>query len=215
MSIENKQEILEGARAVTSDDAELRERVRALVMKALVDHQTDPVAIREVMRDTLAGVGDGLVERGSQAGAALREAVLGMDEAVGRSVYSLQMAMEEAWGMGHRFAETDMKDTVDAVKSLEGDLLSSLKDASDKTQGWLKGEFADLGMHLARSGTDTGAQVRSVMEKLSGRMGSIVAGSGAETLATAEEARGRLASVASGILRGLADSIDTKQTKQQ
>jgi hypothetical protein len=32
-----------------------------------------------------------------------------------------------------------------------------------------------------------------------------------ESMATAEEARGRLADVASGILRGLADSIDAKR----
>lgn len=211
MSVENKQEILESVRAAAGDEAELRERIRGLVMKALVDHQTDPEAIRDVMRDTLAGVGDGLVERGNQASAALREAVRGMDEAVGRSVYAVQMAMEEAWGMGHRFAESDMKETVDAVKGLEDDLLSTLKEASDKTQGWLKGEFADLGTHLARTGTDTGAQVRAVMEKFGSQMGGITAGSMAESMATMQEAQGRLATVASGILRGLADSIDAKR----
>jgi hypothetical protein len=211
MSLENKQEIMESVRAAAGDDALLRERIRALVMNALVDHQTDPAAIRDVMRDTLAGVGDGLVDRGNQASAALREAVLGMDEAVGRSVYSLRMAMEEAWDMGHRFAETDMKDTVDAVKGLEDDLLSTLKEASDKTQGWLRGGFSDLSQHLSRTGTDTGTQVRAVVEKLSSRMGSIAVGSTAEALATAEVARGRLAAVASGILRGLADSIDAKR----
>lgn len=211
MSVDNKQEITDSVRAAADDEALLRERVRALVMKALVDHQADPAAMRDVMRDTLAGVGDGLVERGNQASTALREAVRGMDEAVGRSVYAVQMAMEEAWGMGHRFAATDMKDTVDAVKGLEEDLLTTIKEASDKTQGWLKGEFADLGMHLARTGTDTGTQVRAVMEKLNRSMVGIAAGSGADTLVTAEEARGRLSSVASGILRGLADSIDAKR----
>jgi gas vesicle protein len=211
MSIENKQEVIESVRATADDETQLRERVRALVMKALVDHQTDPAAIREIMRDTLAGVGDGLVERGNQASGALREAVRGMDEAVGRSVYSVQMAMEEAWGMGHRFADTDVKDTVESVKDLEKDLLSMLKEASDKTQGWLKGEFADLGSHLARTGTDTGAQVREVMEKLNSRMGGIARGSGADAVATAEEARARFSAVASGILRGLADSLDAKR----
>jgi hypothetical protein len=211
MPIENKQEVTESVRAMAEDEAHLRERVRALVMKALVDHQTDPAAIRDIMRDTLAGVGDGLWDRGNQASGALREAVGGMDEAVGRSVYALQMAMEEAWGMGHRFATSDMKDTMDAVKDLEGDLLSTIKEASDKTQGWLKGEFAEVGSHLARTGTDTGAQVRAVMEKLNSRMATIAVGSGAEAMATAEEARGRLSAVASGILRGLADSIDAKR----
>jgi hypothetical protein len=75
----------------------------------------------------------------------------------------------------------------------------------------LKGEFADLGVHLARTGTDTGMQVRAVMEKLSNRMGGIAVGTVAESQAAAAEARGRLATVASGILRGLADSIDAKR----
>lgn len=211
MSIENKEEVAENVRASADDAEQLREKVRALVMKALVDHQADPAAMREVMRDTLAGVGDGLVERGNQASAALREAVRGMDEAVGRSVYAVQMALEEAWGVGHRFAETDVKQTVDAVKDLEADLLSTIREAADKTQGWMKGEFADMGTHLARTGTDTGVQIRAVMEKLNSRVGGIAAGSMAETMATAQEAQNRLASVASGILRGLADSLDAKR----
>ncbi len=211
MSIENKEEVAENVRASADDAEQLREKVRALVMKALVDHQADPAAMREVMRDTLAGVGDGLVERGNQASAALREAVRGMDEAVGRSVYAVQMALEEAWGVGHRFAETDVKQTVDAVKDLEADLLSTIREAADKTQGWMKGEFADLGTHLARTGTDTGIQIRAVMEKLNSRVGGIAAGSMADTMATAQEAQNRLASVASGILRGLADSLDAKR----
>ena len=211
MSIENKEEVAENVRASADDAEQLREKVRALVMKALVDHQADPAAMREVMRDTLAGVGDGLVERGNQASAALREAVRGMDEAVGRSVYAVQMALEEAWGVGHRFAETDVKQTVDAVKDLEADLLSTIREAADKTQGWMKGEFADLGTHLARTGTDTGVQIRAVMEKLNSRVGGIAADSMAETMATAQEAQNRLASVASGILRGLADSLDAKR----
>ncbi len=211
MSLENKQELAENIRASADDVEQLREKVRALVMKALVEHQADPAAMREVMRDTLAGVGDGLVERGNQASAALREAVRGLDEAVGRSVYAVQMALEEAWGAGHRFAETDVKQTVEAMKDLEADLLSTIREAADKTQGWMKGEFADLGTHLARTGTDTGAQVRAVMEKLNSRMGGIAAGSMAETVVTAQEARNRLTSVASGILRGLADSLDAKR----
>jgi len=211
MSVENKKEVAEAVRASEGDEAQLREKVRALVMKALVDHQTDPAAIRDIMRDTLAGVGDGLMERGNQASGALKEAVVGLDEAVGRSVYSMQMAMEEAWGMGHKFAATDMKDTVEAVRNLEEDLLSTIKEASDKTQGWLKGEYADLGNHLARTGTDTGAQVRAVLEKLNSRMSGVMAGSMAESAATAAVARERFSAVASGILRGLADALDSKR----
>ena len=59
MSLENKKEIEESVRAAGTDENELRERIRGLVMKALVDHQADPAAIRDVMRDTVAGGGAG------------------------------------------------------------------------------------------------------------------------------------------------------------
>lgn len=210
MSIENKEEVAISVRSVSGNADRLREEVRTLVMKALVDNQANPAAMRDIMRDTLAGVGSGLLARGQQAGGALREAVRGMDEAVGRSVFALRMALEEARGMGHQLADSEVSDTVDSVRGLEEDLLSTIREASDKAEGWLKGEYADLRQHLARTGTDTGAQVRAVMEKLNNRMSGIAAGTVSETLATARDAKGRLAAVASGILRGLADGIDAR-----
>lgn len=214
MSVENKDELANDIRLLSDQmmdrDADLRRRVRDLVTRVLVRREIEPAQIRAVMNATLEGVGEGLRRRGDMAGSALKDAVGGLDEAVGRSVYALRMALEETRGEGRAFAETDVKITVEAVRELERDLLDTLKRAADHSQGWLKVELVNLRAHLQRTGTDTGTQVRSVLETLNNRLSAASAGSTRDARAAASETKERLAAVASGILRGLADAIDNQ-----
>jgi hypothetical protein len=215
MSIELNEKVISDVRAAASDDEGLRERVRALVMQALVERRADPSAVKSVLRSTLAGIDGGLAQRGVEAGGAVREAVKGLDEAVARSVYSIKMALEEAWGQGREFADSDVKDAVSSMQDLEEDLLLTLKNAADDSKSWLKAEFTDVRAHLSRTGTDTGAQVRDVMHRLNSRLASAASGSGADAMTAASVTRTRLSEVASGILRGLADALDVRAGKSK
>lgn len=210
MSFDKQEEIFDEVRAATDAEADLKERVRVIVMKAMIDREVAPAAIREVISATVDGVGEGLVARGAQAGTALRDAMQGMDEAVASCVHSLQMALEEAWGNGRQFADGDVRETVESMRSLEQDLLKTLRDAAEKSQGWLKSEFGEVLGHMQRTGTDTGARVKTVMESLNSRLVSSVAGYGKDARTAAEQSKARLSQVASGILRGLADALDAK-----
>ena len=211
MSMENKEQIGTAISAAMTQDQDLRERVRGMVIRALGEREWDRAEIRDVMRQSFAGVGEGMAQRGSQATDAAKEAVQGLDEAVGRSVYALQMALEEAWGQGRQFAETDLKDTVEAIKGLEDDLLGTLKDSAKNSQGWVKDAFTGLYDHLAHNGTDTGSQVKGALEVLGNRLGVAASGAGSELKEQAKESKERLSAVASGILRGLADSLDSRR----
>ncbi len=213
MYVELNEKVTSDVQAAASDDAGLRERVRILVMQALVERKTDPAAVKSVLRSALAGIDGGLAQRGVQAGGAVREAVKGMDEAVARSVYAVKLALEEAWGQGREFAESDVQDTVSSLQDLEDDLLLTVKNAADDSTSWLKSEFTDLAAHLARTGTDTGAQVRDVVSHLNSRLAAIAAGSGTDAKAAANTTKTRLSEVASGILRGLADALDARAGK--
>ena len=208
MSIENKQQIGSEISAAIAQDEDLRARVRGMVVRALADHEWDTEAIRQVMRESFAGLGAGVGQRGSQAAVAVGEAVQGLDEAVSRSVYALQMALEESWGQGRQFADTDLRDTAEAIKGLEDDLLGTLKATADKSQGWAKEAFTGLHDHLRRNGTDTGNQVKGVLQVLGNRLAASASGAGRELRDQARESRERLGAVASGILRGLADRLD-------
>ncbi|MBI5329542.1 MAG: hypothetical protein HZB71_02910 [Betaproteobacteria bacterium] len=213
MSLNNKEEMLSDIEAAVADDEGLRERVRGLVVRALTQRALDPEGMREVMRLTLEGVGAGLARRGTDAGGALKEAVQGMDEAVARSVYAVQMALEESWGSTRRFAETDLKATAEAVKGLENDLLGTLRDSAAQSQGWLRNELTSLSEHMGRAGTDTGMQVRGVMEKMNSRLLSASLGAMADARKDAVQLTSRLSEMASGILRGMADVLDAQFRK--
>lgn len=210
MYYEMNEEVAAEAEAAAAADAGLRERVRALVTQALVARQADPAAVKEVLRAAVSGIDVGLNRRGEQAGEALREAVKGLDEAVARSAYAVKLALEEAWSKGDTDAGAETREAMASVQDLEQDLLSTLKQTADGSQRWLQVEFTELAAHLGRTGTDTGAQVRDVMQQFGNRVGHVARETGVDALAAASTTGSRLREVTAGILRGLADAIDAR-----
>lgn len=196
--------------AVLSGEDALKERVRAWVMRAIAERDLDSAGVRQIIQEVFAGIGQGMPERGAQAGAAVQEAVQGLDEAVGKAVYAVQMAVEEAWGQGRQFTSQDLAETVDELRGLENDLLTSLKERADQGQGVAKEIFTGLYGHLSRNGTDTGNRFKAVAESLANRLGTAAHGGGADLKGQAEVGVQRLKSVASGILRGLADGLERR-----
>lgn len=206
--------------AAMADAQGLRERVRVLVMRALAQRQRGDTEnhteshteiraeIRAVARLALSGMGEGMGQRGVQTGEALREAVHGLDEAVARSVYALRMALDEAGSQGRQFAETDLRATAEQLAGLESDLLATLKEGADKSQGWVKDSFDALHGHLSKNGTDTGMQVKDTLDALHNRLAGAAHGVGGALREQATEGRSRLFAVASGVLHGLADTLD-------
>ncbi len=211
MSMEINHDVRESLGAAIETEGPLKERVRGLVLQAVLKREADPQALRQIMKDAVAGVGDGLAKRGGEVESALNEAMEGLDEAIGKSVYALQMALEEAWGRGRQFADSDLRQAADAVKDLEDDLLKTLKETADRAQGELKDEIGALLGHLRSNGTDTGLRVREVLEVLRSRMGTAASGSTADARDAARVVAERLSEVASGILRGLADALDARK----
>jgi predicted component of type VI protein secretion system len=189
---------------------DLREQVRRIVVDALLKRHADPAAIKEVMKATVEGLGDGLRPQGANAGESLKAAMGGMDEALGKTLLAMKMAMDESWQAGRRFAEDDLKQAYEAIRGLDDDLVATLKQTGERSQGVLKEEFARLYEHLGRSGMDTTAQTRSVLETLTRQMSAIAADSSKEAVRSAQLAGERFGAVTSGILRGLADTLDKR-----
>jgi hypothetical protein len=208
----NEEEVRIPLRDAASQGGDLRERVRDLVLRAIVDRKAEPKAIREVMKSALDGLGEGLGGHAGNAGESLKSAVAGLDEAMGKSLYAMQAAVEETWGNGSRFADADLREAYDAVRGLEDDLVGTLKDAGGKTKGVLREEFARLSEHLGRNGADTGTQLKSVLTVLGRDLGLAAVDAGRDAKSDAREAVGRLSAVTSGILRGVADALDGRKT---
>jgi hypothetical protein len=199
-------------REAAGEGGDLRERVRNLVLEAIMKRKADPAAVRDVMKSAVTGLGEGYRTHADNVGESLRTAFSGLDEAVGKSLYAMRVAMQESWDQGRRFADSDLREAYDVVRNLEGDLYATLKDTSEKSQGVLKEEFTRMYEHLTRSGTDTGSQVKDIMALFSRDLGQVAGAAARDVKTDASEASGRLAAVTSGILHGLADALDKKKT---
>ena len=204
------EEVAVPVRVAAEEGGDLRERVRNIVLSAILDRKAEADAIRDVMKSAVQGLGEGYGSHAQNAGNSLRTAVAGLDDALGKSLYALRSAVSESWDQGKRFADSDLRKAYDAVRNLEDDLVATLKSTGEKSQGVLKEEFGRLGEHLSRNGTDTGAQVREVMSLLSREIGDVANTASRDVRDDAREATGRLAAVTSGILHGLAEALDKK-----
>jgi len=194
------------AEAATSAP-DLRERVRELTAKALHERRMAFSELNEIVRAITSGVGSGLSSRGGEMKDGLKQAVSGLDDAVGGAAQAASYALQEAVEKGKTFKDNELKAQLEQLRDLESKIVDTLKQTADQSGGKLKEELEMLSDHLKISGTRTGEQVREALQKMaSGVKASGEAGRAglSESASTATE---RLSLVASGILAALSESL--------
>ena len=161
----------------------------------------------EIVSAITSGVGSGLTKRGGEMKDRLKQAVSGLDDAVGSAAQSASYTLREAAEQGRAFKENELKSSLEQLRDLEAQLVDTLKQTASQSGGKLKEELESLSEHLKNSGTRTGEQVRDALQQLASgvKASSEVGRAGlSETASTATE---RLSQVASGILDALSDSL--------
>lgn len=195
----------EAAAAVSTPD--LRERVRELTARALHERRMALGDLREIVAAIASGVGSGLTSRGGEMKDGLKQAITGLDEAVGSAAQAASYTLREAATQGQAFRDNELKASLEQLRDLEGQIVEALKQAASQSGGKLKEELGYLSDHLKISGTRTGEQVlESLRQMASGVKASSTAGRAGlgESASTATE---RLSQVASGILAALSESL--------
>lgn len=195
----------EAAKAVAEPD--LRERVRELTARALHERRMGLEDVREIVSAITSGVGSGLSARGDEIKDGLKQAVSGLDDAVGSVAQATSYTLREAVEQGRAFKDNELKASLEQLRDLEAQFVDTLKQTASQSSGRLKEELGYLSDHLKNSGTRTGEQVREALQQLASgvKAGSEAGRAGlSETAGTAAE---RLSQVASGILSALSDSL--------
>ncbi len=186
---------------------DVRERVRELTARALHERRMALQDLREIVGAITSGVGGGLAARGGEIKDGLKQAVSGVDEALGSAAQAAFYTLREAADQGRSFKDNELKARLEQLRDLEAQLVDTLKQTAKQSGGKLKEELEYLSDHLKHSGTRTGEQAREALQQLaSGVKASSQAGRAglSETASTATE---RLSQAASGILEALSDSL--------
>lgn len=193
--------------AAAASAADLHERVRELTARVLHERRMALKDIRELVAAISSGVGSGLAERGGEMKDGLKQAIAGLDEAVGSAAQAASYTLREAVTQGTAFKDNELKASLEQLRDLETQIVDTLKQTASQSGGKLKEELDYLSDHLKHSGTRTGEQVREALKQMaSGVQASSEVGRAglSDAASTATE---RLSHVASGILEALSDSL--------
>lgn len=193
--------------AAAASEPDLHERVRDLTARALHERRLALQHIGEIVGAITAGVGSGLAARGGEMKVGLKQAMAGIDDAVGSAAQAASYALQEAAAQGKAFKDTELKASLEQLRDLETQLVDTLKQTASQSGGKLKEELGDLSDHLKHNGTRTGEQVREALQQLAGGVKAGSEAGRAGLSETASTATVRLSQVASGILAALSDSL--------
>lgn len=202
------------AETAASQGGNLRDRARQITLDALKDGKLSLEEIRNIGQAITEGVSLGLAGRGGELKSGLKEAVNGMDEAIGQAAQRVSMTFREAIERGKDFNEVELKSSIERMRDLERDFVESLKDVAGKSGGKLKEELTEISGHLGRTGTDTGGRVKESLGALYTTLNA-QAGSTSSTLQdAARTTAARLADLASGVLAGFSEAMKHKSEKR-
>ena len=137
----------------------------------------------------------------------LKQAVAGLDDAVGSAAQATSYTIREAVEQGRAFKDNELKASLEQLRDLESQVVDALKATAKQSGGKLREELEHLGDHLRINGTRTGEEVRDALQQFAAgiRSGSAAGRAGlAETAGVASE---RLSQVASGVLAAVSESL--------
>jgi gas vesicle protein len=185
----------------------LHERVRELTARALHDRRMELSELRAIVGAISSGVGSGLTARGGEMKEGLKQAVSGLDEAIGSAAQNASYTLREAISQGKAFKDDELKASLEQLRDLETQFVDTLKQTAKQSGGKLKEELEYLSDHLKYSGTRTGEQVREALQQMVSGLKSSGEAGRAGLSESAGAATERLSMVASGVLEALADTL--------
>lgn len=200
-------EQLQAEAAAAASAPDLRERVKALTARTLHERRLAVEDVRAIVTAVTTGVGEGLGSRGGEIREGLKQAVAGVDDAIGSAAQAASYALQEAVSKGKAFKDNELKDSLEQLRDLESQFVDTLRQLAGQSGGKLKEELDSLAAHLKHSGTHTGEQVREALQQLADGVKTSADAGRAGLSDSATAAVERLSQVASGVLEAVSESL--------
>lgn len=180
-----------------------------ITLKALTRGELDRDAIRKVTGDVVKAVQEAATVQGVRTKEVVAEAVAGVDQALAHAAQALKLSIEEAGGRAEKFSREDLAKARESLKNLEGDFIDALRETARSGRSTISSIMDDMIKHAQSSGTAVGRQLQE-MSGLSGRMAEAGRAHFEAALRTAASSTAMMARIASGVLAGIAESLNAK-----
>ncbi len=206
---DKNQKVEQTVREVLESGQDIYQQVRAITLKALTEHELDQNNIKAVVQAVGRGIGGGISSQKQMTQQAFRQSAEALDDALVSTAEATKLAVEEASSKIHEFSEHDIKKAQENLQSLETLFLETMTDVAKKGSDVVADVVGDFITHAQNNGTAVGKRTQIIFEALS-HLGH----SGGQTVVNSTvETTSKLARIGSGILAGIAESLQSGNTK--
>jgi hypothetical protein len=202
------QKVTDAVREAVESGTDIRQQVKEITLQALTRGRLDMDNIRNVTEAVGKGINEGMAGRDEHAAEAFVHAANALDDALAIATEASTLAIQEA---AHKVSsQHDFNDAIKDIQNMEGlfiDTLEKLAKGSTRAVADIVNDFVD---HAGKSGTAVGKQSLIALDALADlpKVGADIII--ASTAATASV----LAEIGSGILMGIAESLQPSRSKE-
>lgn len=200
----------ETVREAIESGEDIYQKVKSITLKALTERELDRENIDDVVKAVGQGISAGLGSQYNSAKEVLQQSSEALDDALVSTAEATKLAVEEASSRMDEFSQEDLKKTLEDLKGLEEMFLETIGRIAKDTQGVVSDVAADLVSHLQIKGTAVGKEAESILEAIANKV--FIDENSA--ISTAKETASTLAKIGSGILAGIAESLQNGRTNK-
>ena len=204
------QDVQDAIREAVKSGSDVHDKIRTITLKALTARQLDMENIKNVAEAVSKGINEGMTTQSEQAKELFAQAVSALDDALAAAAEASKLAIEEVASRVSEYSHHDLNGASKDLQDMEGLFLDTLEKVAKSGNQVVADIVGDFVSHARQSGTAVGKQVLTALEAL-----KELPHLGKETfISSAVAATITLAQIGSGILLGIAESLQSPHSKK-
>jgi hypothetical protein len=208
--INQHQDVKDATREAVKSGSEIHQKIKTITLKALTTRQLDMENIKNVAEAVSKGINEGVTTQGEHAKALFTQAASALDDALAVAAEASKLAIEEAASRVSEYSQQDLNGASKDLQDMEELFLDTLEKVAKGGNQVVADIAGDFVSHARQSGTAVGKQALAALEAL-----RELPHWGKETIISSTVAATiTLAQIGSGILLGIADSLQPSHTKK-
>lgn len=199
------------AKKIAAEGKDVRQRVRALVSRVAADGKKTLREVGDEAGEILRGAGEGVRKTGQEhRGEVLGEVIDGVAEGLSTAAKATKMAIKEAESRGQRFAEEDLRRSLDDLRSLERTFVDTVQGLATSARDSVWEEAKGAASHARRAGEAMRPSIDEAIQAATEHPVKLAGEAASAGVAVTRQAVGSLFEVAGGLLAGAGDAVKPK-----
>ncbi|MFZ2168988.1 MAG: DUF6781 family protein [Methylococcaceae bacterium] len=207
--INQQQDVQEAIREAVQSGSDVHDKIKTITLKALTERQLDMENIKSIAEEVSKGINEGVTAQSEHAKEVFSHAASALDDALAIAAEASKLAIEEAASKVNEYSQHDLDSASKDLQDMEGMFLDTLEKVVKGNQvvADIVGDFVN---HARQSGTAVGKQALTAL----GAMKELPHLGKETVISSTVAATVTLAQIGSGILLGIAESLQPSPSKK-